>query len=105
MFYGLRGPERTYAQNIRLVKIAVDTIGGWCVSALKYQCIAIRHSDTFFNFTVVSASIVGWNAPTALKLSLYTQRGRLKRYRMRNPVLTVGFGIPVDGVSVFLNMT
>ena len=61
-------------------------------------------SETLFIFTLDSVPIVGRNALTATKPGLYTQRGKLKRYRMRNRVLIVGFVIWVDGASAFLSV-
>ena len=82
----------------RRIKITDGIIGGQWVRVKKSQQSAVRHSDILFIRTPVSASVIGWEEPVAMKLSLYAQRGRLKRYRMIIQVLIVGLEIRVDGV-------
>ena len=64
----------------------------------KSQWSIISHSHILFIFTPVSASVIGWEEPAAMKLGLYDQKGRLNRYRMRNQVLIVGIDTQVEGV-------
>ena len=104
MIFVLRDPERICAQSIRFVKITDDIIGGHWVRVKKSQWSTVRHPDILLIFTPVSASFIKWEEPAAMKFGLYAQKGRVKRYRMRNPVLNVRFGNWVDGGSAFLSV-
>ena len=69
------------------------------VNMQKYQWLAIRHSDILFIFTPVSSSVIGWEEPTAMNISLYAHTGSLKVYLRRILVLHVDFRFSVEGAS------